>query len=316
MFTFDKMTLDSTQSFLLNELEVLDQTLHLPLTSVTWHRDFLVRTDITIADDVSSFTNSTFAAVGGQSASGSAWISKRTNGTPSIELDIQKTAQDLPLWGMSVAYTIPELESAMKLGRPVDTQKIAALNLKFNMDVDKIAYIGDTDLGTTGIANRSITNVSNVLHNNWSTATGEEILATIREAEQSAWEEAAWAFAPTKMLIDPVNYSYLLRPLAIGGVNYNSIAEYISRNSICMAVNGKQLEIVPVKWLASNANTGLSHAAFVLYTPDYDKVRLPVTPLQHTPIQYDGLFQKTTYFAKIGSIEIPYTSTIARRIFA
>lgn len=316
MYTFDKMTLDSVGSFLNSELEVIDQTLHLPLTSVTWHRDFLVRTDITIGDDVSSFTNSTFAAMGGQSAGGKAWAAKRTNGTPSIELDIQKTAQDLPLWAMSVDWTIPELESAMKLGRPVDTQKVMALNLKFNMDVDQHAYIGDSDIGVTGIANRVITNTANALHQDWSTASPTEILDTVFELENSVWEESAWTSAPTKLLIDPVNFNRLRKPLSIGGVNYNSILQYISENSLSLQINGVGLDIQPCKWFASNASTGLSHAVMVAYTPDYDKVRFPITPLQHTPVQYDGLYQKSTYFAKIGALEIPYTSTIGRRVFA
>jgi hypothetical protein len=66
--TFDRRTIDSTGSFLIGELERLDQKLHDPLVAVTWSRDIDLRSDVTIADEVSSFTNSSFAAVGGVSA--------------------------------------------------------------------------------------------------------------------------------------------------------------------------------------------------------------------------------------------------------
>lgn len=76
MLTFDQRTVDSSGAFLVGELERLDQTMHEPLASVTWSRDIDLRSDVSIADETSSFTNSTFAAAGGPSGSGKAWVGK------------------------------------------------------------------------------------------------------------------------------------------------------------------------------------------------------------------------------------------------
>lgn len=65
MFTIDKATIDSSGAFLVGELERMDQTLNMPLTSVKWSRDMPLRSDISIADEVSSFTNTDFVGVGG-----------------------------------------------------------------------------------------------------------------------------------------------------------------------------------------------------------------------------------------------------------
>jgi hypothetical protein len=46
------MTIDSAGSFLIGELERLDQTLHDPLVAATWGRDVDLREDVTIADEV------------------------------------------------------------------------------------------------------------------------------------------------------------------------------------------------------------------------------------------------------------------------
>jgi hypothetical protein len=35
-----------------------------------------------------------------------------------------------------------------------------------------------------------------------------------------------------------------------------------------------------------------------------------MTLLSRTPIQYDAIWQKTSYFGKLGVIEIPYPETI------
>ncbi|MFX7784810.1 major capsid family protein, partial [Acinetobacter baumannii] len=82
-------------------------------------RDIDLREDVSIADETSSFTNSTFAAAGGASPNGKSWIGKDASAIAGIALDIGKTASPLTLWGMQIGWTIPELESAQKLGRPV-----------------------------------------------------------------------------------------------------------------------------------------------------------------------------------------------------
>ncbi|MEG2569034.1 MAG: hypothetical protein RSA84_22790, partial [Acinetobacter sp.] len=82
--TFDARTVDSTGAFLLGELERLDQTMHDPLVSVTWGRDIDLRSDVSIADETSSFTNSSFAAAGGPSPSGKSWVGKNTDAIAGI----------------------------------------------------------------------------------------------------------------------------------------------------------------------------------------------------------------------------------------
>ena len=110
LMTFDAATIDSSGSFLIGELERLDQTLHMPLAAVTWGRDIQLREDVSIADEVSSFTNSTFAAAGGPSPNGKSWIGKDANVIAGIQLDIGKTANPLTLWGQQIGWTIPDLD--------------------------------------------------------------------------------------------------------------------------------------------------------------------------------------------------------------
>src|SRR5271157_214116 len=145
--TSDGRTVDSTGAFLVGELERLDLTLHEPLAAVTWGRDIDLREDVTIADEVSSFTVSTYGSAGGFGSgngigNGKAWIDKTTTQVTGIGLDISKVPGNLNLWGMELKYSIPELESAAKLGRPVDQQKHAGLQLKHQMDIDEQVYIG------------------------------------------------------------------------------------------------------------------------------------------------------------------------------
>jgi hypothetical protein len=57
----------------------------------------------------------------------------------------QKLASRL-LWGMELGWTVPELQAAAQVGRPIDTQKYDGMQLKWNMDTDEQVYIGDSGL--------------------------------------------------------------------------------------------------------------------------------------------------------------------------
>ncbi|QEE24581.1 DUF2184 domain-containing protein [Rhodanobacter glycinis] len=311
LMTFDAATIDSSGAFLVGQLERLDQTLHQPLASVTWSRDIDLRSDVSIADEVSSFTNSAFAAAGGNSPNGKAWIGKDSNAITGLALDIGKTAQPLTLWGMQIGWTIPELESAQKLGRPVDQQKYAGMQLKYNMDVDEQVYIGDSGLGFTGLLNSAhVTNVANAPTGGWATATADQMLADVNEMLTSAWEESAYAVCPSKVLLPPVKFGILVTTKVSSAGNI-SVLEYIKQNSICNSINGRPLDIQPVKWAYQRGASSADR--MMAYTQDEMRVRFPLVPLQRTPLEYRDIRQLTTYFGRLGVLEVVYPETIAYR---
>ena len=49
----------------------------------------------------------------------------------------------------------------------------------------------------------------------------------------------------------------------------------------------------------------------VVYTKDKEYIRYPMTLLGRTPIQYDAIWQKSTYYGRRGVIEVVDPSTIA-----
>jgi len=311
MLTFDSRTIDSTGAFLIGELERLDQKLHMPLASVTWSRDIDLREDVSIADEASSFTNSSFAAAGGPSPTGKSWIGKDANAIQGIALDIGKTANPLTLWGMQVGWTLPELESAQKLGRPVDQQKYAGMQLKHNMDVDEQVYIGDGVLGVTGLVNNvAVTNVSNAATGNWATATPDQILADVNELLTSTWSASGFAVCPDQLRLPPVKFGQLVSKKVSDAGNI-SVLEYLKQNTISNSINGRPLNIQPLKWLFQRG--AASADRMMAYTKEEDKVRFPMVPLQRTPLEYRDIRQLTTYFGRLGVVEVVYPELIAYR---
>lgn len=326
--THDGRTVDSTGAFLVGELERLDQKMHEPLAAVTWSRDIDLRQDVTIADEVSSFTTTTYGSPGGMGTgatigNGKAWIGKDTTQITGISVDLAKIPHPLRPWAMEVKFTILELESAAKLGRPIDQQKLAGLQLKHQMDTDEQVYMGDSVLGDTGLVNCSlVTEVANVATGGnggtqWSTKTPAEILADVNEILTTCWANAAWAVMPSRLLIPPAQFGYISTvPVTLAGSG--SILKYLMENNLLVSSGVGKIEILPSKWCVGAGAGGTIgtpgvHDRMVAYTKDVDRVRYPMTLLQRTPVQYDGIYHKSTYFCRLGIVEAVYPETLAYR---
>jgi len=317
LMTFDQATVDSSGAFLVGELERLDQTLNMPLASYTWSRDIDLRSDVSMGDESSSFTNSSFGAVPGVPGSGKAWISKNGNAITGVSVDIGKTPSPLTLWAMQLGWTIPELESAQKLGRPVDTQKFEGMQLKYQMDVDEQVYMGDTALGYRGMLNHGLMPVSNAQTGSWGTATAAQMIDDVNELLNSAWKASGYAVCPEILLLPPEKFAKIGATIVSNAGN-QSVLEYLTKNCISNRVNGKPLDVRPLKWLTGSTSGGQGPGQsgadrMVAYTKSKRFIRFPLVPMQRTPLEYRDLRQLTTYFCRLGVVELVYPETIAAR---
>lgn len=326
--THDGRTVDSTGAFLVGELERLDQTLHMPLAAVSWSRDIDLRSDVTFADENSSFTLSTFGAVGstGQGSGirrGKAWISKETNQVPGVSVDIAKTVNGLYLWAREVKYTIAELESAAKVGRPVDAQQFEALKLAHQMDIDEQVYVGDLTLNVGGMLNSSlVTNVTNVpvgasASTLWANKTPDEILKDVNDLLTSTWAASGWAVIPNKILLPPAQFGLISQKIISVAAGNISVLKYLQENNVLTASGMGKLEFAPVKWLIGAGVGGtigtVGNDRMVCYTKKEDFLRFPMTTLQHTPVQFMSMWQMATYYCRLGVVEVVYPETMGYR---
>lgn len=331
--THDGQTVDSTGAFLVGELERLDQTIHMPLAAVTWSRDIELREDVSIADEFSSFTLTTFGSSGGLGAgqggaqgasrNGKAWIGKATDQIGGVGVDTGKYPFPLTPWGLEIKYSVMELESAARMGRPIDAQKYEGLKLKHQMDIDEQVYVGDATLAQTGLLNNSlVTNVSNVPNGaggdtEWTSKTPAEILADVNAMLNSAWAASGYAVMPKKILLPPAQFGYISTQTVSTAGNI-SILKYLLENNIVKASGGGDISIQPAKWLlgaGAGGTLGLAGTVdrMVAYTQRKDYVRYPMTQLQRTPVQYDSIFHKSTYYCRLGVVEVVYPETFAYR---
>jgi len=221
---------------------------------------------------------------------------------------------------MELKYTMPELASAQKIGRPIDVQKYDGLKLKYQMDVDEMVYIGDATLGQKGLINNdTLVSFANAAQAGatsptgqttslkWIDKTPDAILADVNTALTQCWTNSGWAVMPTELRVPPVEFGYLVSQKVSSAGNV-SILEFLRNNSLSNAAYGRPLNIQPVKWLTGRG-TGNTDRIFV-YTKERDRVRFPLVPLQRTPLEYRNLYQITTYYGRLGCVEMVYPETL------
>lgn len=311
-------TKDSALAYYVNQLENLDKRLYEPLVSVSWGRDIKLRPGITMSQESTSFIQSAFAAaatlnVGGGSAGGNMpWISAETTAIPGVSVNGQKIVTPLRLLGREISYSSVELERSQLTGQPIDAQKTDAMNTLYQMNTDQMVYVGSSDVAATGLINNAsvvATGVATGLSGStlWSQKTPDEILADVNTLLSSTWSASAFAVCPGKLLLPPTNFSYIASQKVSSAGNV-SILKFLQENSIALSINGKELDIQPVKWL-TGAGSGSSNR-MVAYTNEEDRVRFPMVPIRRETAYYQGIRFTAPYIWAFGQIEFVYPETV------
>lgn len=306
--TFDRAVIDGTGQFLVAQLERIDPTIHEPLVTYTWSRDVDLREDVSLADDTASYTVSSFAAPGGVVPNGINWIGNNSNAIAGPSVDLGRVAQPLSLWGMELSWTIRELERSLKLGTGIDQQKLNVLKLKHNMDCDQMVYVGDANIGATGLVNSQNKPGVSLLSASaaFSTLTEKDQLSDLNRLISAVYEAAAYTGAPTCLRLPPAQFARMATtqlPTQPG-----TVLRFLRENSLSTELNNVQIDIRPLKWLKGAGVGGTDRA--LVYTKSPDRVRFPMTQLDRTPLEYRSLWQMVTYYGLLGQLEIIYPETV------
>lgn len=306
-------TRDSALAYYVNQLENLDKRLYEPLVSVSWGRDVKLRPGITMSNESTSFIRSAFAAAGTlQNSQGNMpWISAETTAIPGVSVNGEKIVLPLRLLAREISFTSVELDRSQLTGQPIDTQKSDALNVLYQMNTDQMVYIGSSDVGATGLINDSNVIVSNVAagvsgSTLWVNKTPDEILADVNAEIAAVWLTAAYAVCPGKLLLPPAQFSYIASQKVSSAGNV-SILKFLKENSISLQVNGKELDIQPVKWLTGAGVDGADR--MVAYTNSEDRVRFPMVPIRRETAYYQGIRFTAPYLWAFGEMEWVYPET-------
>jgi hypothetical protein len=312
-----KKVKDSTLAYFVNQLDSFDQTLHMPLMDVSWGRDIKLRGNVSLANESTSFTRSGYGAGGTQSSKLSKgpakpFISPGSTSIPGVSINGERIVTPLRPLARELAYSFIELQRSQLLGQPIDQQQLSALQMNYNLETDAMVYIGDSDVGAEGLINSSLVVTSNVPNGaggtaTWATKTPSEILADVNAILQAAWAASAFAVCPAELRLPPAQYS-LISTMLISSAGSVSVLKYLAENCIANNINGKPLNIQPLKWLTGAGVDGKDR--MVAYTNDVNRIRFPLVPLQRQTAYYKGIHFMAPYVYGFGEVEFVYPETV------
>lgn len=312
MLAVPQATADAAGAFLSSALEAWDPVLRKPLYAYTYTRDIDLRTDVSMGHLVSSWSRETFGAdAGTSSGSRKAIVSRKADALPGVSADLDKQFNPLYEWAMTAKWSVFEMAEAALLqagGINVspDLSQMDAINIKWNIDNDEMAYVGDTALAKPGLLNTpgvAVTNVPNGAGGQpyWSSKTPQEILADLNAALVANWANTGYALMSNRVGLPPSAFAYLSSTLVSTAGN-QSILAYLLANNIALTQAGSTLEIVPMKWATTAGVGGVGR--MIVYSKDYNIVRYPQVPVQRTPLQYHGIHQSVNVYGKLGVVEV------------
>lgn len=303
---------DSNLAYYQNQLENFDPRFYKPLYSVSWGRDIKLRSGVVMSDEASSYIRSVFAGGGTQAAQGKPWIDPNTTTLPGVTIDGKKVVAPIRLLGREISYTSIELEKSRRAGTPIDVQKLEALNDLYQLNTDEMVYIGDTVVGETGLVNNADVPAADFDTGDWSNpaTTVDQILADVNEALSQAYENTGNTLCPSDCLLPPLSF-FALASRRIGESGERSVLKYIAENSAATAINGRPLNIRPLKWLTGRGAEGSGRAVF--YTNEEALVRFVMVPMRREQAYYLGIKFNAPYVWAYGSVEFPKPETVLYR---
>ena len=310
-----RQMLGDAGAYFIGQLEALDQRMAMPITAVTYSRDIERRPDIGPYNELASFTRLKFAAA--QSDRDDIdFDSDVTTEFQQVNVEQEKITTPIFAKTMKTRWTLAEIEKAALAGMPLETQLFESLNTDNQLKIDRLHYMGSQKYGFGGLLNHgSVLNVGPVANGaggtpNFETKTPEEILADFNEILRSVWGATGLAVMPNRVLVSQRIMSALSIPIApLSGV---SILKYLQDNAICKIIDGKELEIVPVKWASGAGAAGTDRMA--AYVPGLDNLASIFSPMQQYGAMEvrDVAFHQHYRFA-FGGLHLRYPEKMAYR---
>lgn len=315
---------DSNLSFYINELAKVDPLLRPPLMSVTYGRDITLY-PMALEEPMSVYFRNTFGKSGTQTVDGISDYNPQSNTIPSVAIDRQEYITKMRTWALKVQYNEIELRASRRLNQPLDLALVDAVMDSYEMDINKIVYIGrpeiidqSTTLPITGLLNSNDPAVTTITSANpFNTLTANEILQTFANWYNSIWVATSFNRFPTVTLLSPEMFASLAAtPITIGSGGTAALAEtYLSfLMDRLITPTGQKMEFRVAPFLTTYSapnGTGLfTTGRAVAYTDDTRWLRFPCFPVQrfNTSI-YDEVYS-TPYFANLGSTQLLYPETV------
>ena len=307
-----RLAANDSYTFLMKELEKVDDTILEPLSGTDWPRDMPVITGGGLLESIAS-VDVTYASSGGDDDN---LFFEAANDIPVIQADMSKSVARTFNFAEYMSFSSLEREKMAQVGRDPETFLNKGIRLHCDKLIDRNVYRGFSKVASTGLCNNpNITRVSAAPHTSggsdtaWAQKTADEILRDINDAISALWQDndCSSDALPNHILI-PVQQFGALVTRKVSDDSERSILTYVLENNLT-AQQGGELTISPCKWCAGAGSNGSDR--MVVYMNRVDRVCFNLTqPLRRMETEYSEMRIKIPYIAQFSEVRFLYPSTV------
>ena len=185
-----RLAANDAYTFLMKELEKVDETILEPLSATEWPRDMPVITGGGLLENISSI-DVTYASTGGEDDN---LFFDAANDIPVIQADMSKSVARCFNFAEYMAISVMDREKMMGIGRDPETFLNKGIRLHCDKLIDRNVYQGFEKVNSTGLVNNpAIARISAATAagggTRWSQKTADEILNDINSAISALWKD-------------------------------------------------------------------------------------------------------------------------------
>ena len=307
-----RLTAGDSYTFLMKELEKVDETILEPLSGTEWPRDMPVITGGGLMESVAAIDVS-YASSGGDDDN---LFFEAANDIPVIQADLTKAVARTFNFAEYMAINVMEREKMLQIGRDPETFLNKGIRLHCDKVIDRNVYTGFSKVSSTGLCNNpNIARSSAGPHTaggtdtQWQYKTADEILDDINRAISSLWRDndCSSDALPNHILI-PVEQFGMLVTRKVSDDSERSILTYVLENNIATQQGG-ELIISPCKWCSGIGSNGTDR--MIVYCNRVDRICFNLTqPLRRMESEYADMKIKIPYIAQFSEVRFLYPSTV------
>ena len=307
-----RLAANDSYTFLMKELEKVDETILEPLSGTDWPRDMPVVTGGGLLESIAAI-DVTYASSGGDDDN---LFFDAANYIPVIQADMSKQVARTFNFAEYMAFSVMEREKMMQVGRDPETFLNKGIRLHCDKLIDRNVYTGFTKVTSTGLCNNpSVIRASADPHTSggtdtdWQYKTADEILSDINSAISALWRDndCSSDALPNHILVPVQQFGALVTRKVSEGSD-KSILTYVLENNLSVQQGGEMI-ISPCKWCAGIGSNGSDR--MVVYCNRVDRICFNLTqPLRRMDTEYSEMRIKIPYIAQFSEVRFLYPSTV------
>ena len=304
---------NDSYTFLMKELEKVDEKILEPLTGTDWPRDMPVITGGGLMESVAS-VDVTYASTGRDEDN---LIFEAANDIPVIQADMSKSVALCYNFAEYMAFSVMEREKMLNVGRDPEAFLNKGIRLHCDKVIDRNVYTGFTKVSSTGLVNSGIimrmsanaVTVGGTSTTAWADKDADQILDDINTLISAIWtaNDCSSDALPNHILI-PVEQFGMLVTRKVSHDSERSILTYVLENNLTRQQGGN-LVISPCKWCKGIGSNSANR--MVAYMNQPDRICFNLTqPLRRMETEYAEMRIKIPYIAQFSEVRFLYPSTV------